>query len=195
MGSVGRKSGRARRAAATVCVTLGLAGAGSAGARESEADASALRDAAGALINAVRARVADCAGRPTLVASAAVVSDAQPDGAARPALRWNPQLGQAAARHAGAMARTRLFDHVGADGTTVRDRVDATGYRWRLVGENLAAGHALLEDAVAGWLESPAHCAALLDPRYTEFAIARSEAERPDDPYGVYWTLVLGRPR
>jgi hypothetical protein len=26
------------------------------------------------------------------------------------------------------MARTRLFDHVGTDGTTVRERVTATGY-------------------------------------------------------------------
>lgn len=146
------------------------------------------------LLNAVRARVADCGDGPRVVASASG-APGEPMAPSRPALRWSPQLAQAAARHAGAMARTRLFDHVGADGSTVRERVAATGYRWQLVGENLAAGHPELDEAVADWLASRSHCAALLDARYTEFGLARTESDSPNDTYGVYWTLVLGRPR
>lgn len=159
------------------------------GARASEDAHGAKADA---LLNAVRARVADCGGGATTVASVAPVAGVVSE---RPPLRWNPLLAQAAARHSGAMARTRLFDHVGPDGTTVRERVSATGYRWQLIGENLAAGHADLDEAVAGWMASRSHCAALLDARYTEFGLARIESDSPNDAYGVYWTLVLGRPR
>jgi hypothetical protein len=178
----------ARRLAAVAGASLLLALAAS-GARASD---DALGAKADAVLNAVRARVAECGGEPATVASADPGCGAT---AERPRLRWNPLLAQAAARHAGAMAQTRLFDHVGPDGTTVRERVSATGYRWQLIGENLAAGHADLDEAVAGWLDSRSHCAALLDPRYTEFGLARIESDSPNDAYGVYWTLVLGRPR
>lgn len=152
----------------------------------------ALGEQARAALDAVRARTAGCDGGPVSIASAGPSAGVL---AERAPLRWNARLAQSAARHAGAMARTRQFDHVGADGTTVRDRVDATGYRWRLIAENLAAGHARIDEAIASWLASPAHCAALLDGRFTEFGIARIESDSPNDPYGVYWTLVLGRPR
>lgn len=148
---------------------------------------------ADALLNAVRARIADCEGSPVRIASIAAGTGLLT--VERPRLSWNPRLADAALRHADAMARTRLFDHVGADGSTVRERVDATGYRWQLVGENLAAGHTRLEEAVVDWLNSPSHCAALLDARYTEFGLARIDSDSPSDAYGTYWTLVLGRPR
>jgi hypothetical protein len=163
--------------------------AGDAGSAADAANAAAL-----ALLNAVRARGADCGEGPARLASAAPVSDAT-HGPGRGPLSWNPMLALAAERHSEAMARTRLFDHVGVDGTTVRDRVDATGYRWQLIGENLAAGQSALRDAIADWLASRSHCTALLDPRYTEVGLARTASDSPADPYAVYWTLVLGRPR
>ncbi|MFN9774312.1 MAG: CAP domain-containing protein [Burkholderiales bacterium] len=178
----------ARRIATAAGVGLLLA-LSAGGVRASD---DALGAKADAVLNAVRARAADCGGGPTTVASGAPGAGAAPE---RSRLRWNPLLAQAAARHSGAMARTRLFDHVGPDGTTVRERVSATGYRWQLIGENLAAGHADLDEAVAGWMASRSHCAALLDARYTEFGLARIESDSPNDAYGVYWTLVLGRPR
>jgi hypothetical protein len=151
-----------------------------------------LGEQARAALDAVRARTAGCDGSPVSLASAGPSAGVLTQ---RAPLRWNARLAQAAARHAGAMARTRQFDHVGTDGTTVRDRVDATGYRWRLIAENLAAGPARIDGAIAGWLASAEHCAALLDGRFTDFGIARIESDGANDPYGVYWTLVLGRPR
>ena len=156
-------------------------------------EAAALGGEADAVLNAVRSRIVACDGSPRM--TAAVGRSDAPLAAERPALRWSPRLAQAAARHAGSMARSRVFDHVGSDGSTVRERVSATGYRWALIGENLAAGHADLTDAIDGWLASPSHCEALLDPRFTEFGLARTVSDSPNDAYGVYWTLVLGRPR
>jgi hypothetical protein len=191
-------SAPARLRAAGAVAVLGLACGSGQAAEGGERD---LAERAHALINAIRARVADCGGPNRLLAVAvpsgagASMSDASPATAERPALRWSPQLAAAASRHAGAMARSRVFDHMGVDGTTVRERVTSTGYRWQSIGENLAAGHPALEDAMAGWLESRAHCEALLDPRFTEFGLARTLSDSPSDAYGTYWTLVLGRPR
>jgi len=173
---------------------------GSAIAPPSARDADDALDAAfareaDALLNAVRRRIAACSAGPTLVASAA--TDASSDATAavdRPRLRWNPRLARAATMHADAMARTTVFDHVGTGGDTVRERVDATGYRWRVVAENLAAGHDDLAEAVTDWLASRSHCESLLDARFTEFGLARARSRRADDAYGIYWTLVLGRP-
>jgi hypothetical protein len=161
-------------------------------------DVVVLRRQADQLLNAVRQRVADCAAGPRLVAVLEGTGTGPTDastGTERPPLRWNDRLAEAAARHAGAMARSRIFAHVGSDGTTVRERVDAAGYRWQSVAENLAAGQSELHEAVADWLASVSHCAALTDGRFTEFGLARTVAEHPHDAYGTYWALVLGRPR
>jgi hypothetical protein len=188
-----------RLRAAGAAAMLGLAcGTGQAA---DDRDDGGLRLQADTLLNAARSRVADCTQTPRTIALATAggapdtLSDTPPAAHGRPVLRWSPRLAAAAGRHAGAMARTRVFDHVGTDGTTVRERVTATGYRWQAIGENLAAGHPALEDALAGWLASRGHCEALLDPRFTEFGLARAVSDSPSDAYGTYWTLVLGRPR
>lgn len=189
-----RAAHRRRLRAALCCAALAIGGTPAAAEETGEA---ALRERAEQVLNLVRQRVADCSGGPTLVALAATEGATASDASAaeRPALRWNDRLAEAAARHAGAMARTRVFAHVGADGTTVRERVDATGYRWLAVAENLAAGQDDFAQAVADWLASTSHCGSLVDARYTEFGIARSRAVHPFDTYGTYWALVLGRPR
>jgi uncharacterized protein YkwD len=184
-----------RRLRAALCGTA--MALGSVGAAADEGDEQGLRARAEQVLNQVRQQVARCdAGHPAT--SVAVAQDATAGGdpgSDRPPLRWNPQLAEAAARHTGAMARTRVFAHVGSDGTTVRERVAATGYRWQAVAETLAAGQPDLIQAVRDWLASASHCAALVDARYTEFGIARSSAVHPSDAYRTYWTLVLGRPR
>jgi hypothetical protein len=187
-----RVDGSLHAALTAGALALALATA-AATARASDETGEALRARADLLLNGAREQVADCEGRPRMLAS--IGADAGALSMGRPPLRWNAQLGDAAVRHGDAMARTRVFDHVGTDGSTVRERVDATGYRWQVIGENLAAGHPRLEDAVVGWLRSRTHCAALLDPRFTEFGLSRTDSASPNDAYGTYWTLVLGRPR
>src|SRR5690606_33012367 len=116
----------------------------------------------------------------------------RPAVAWRPKLRWNPMLAETARRHSESMATENFFDHVDRQGRTVGARARAVGYRYRVVGENLAAGHPSIEEAIRGWLMSASHCRNLIDARFTEFGIARVQSRDANDRYGAYWTLVLG---
>ena len=93
------------------------------------------------------------------------------------------------------MAEQNFFDHTDPTGRTVGNRATESGYRWRVVGENLAAGQGSLGEAMRGWLLSTGHCANLIDERFTEFGIARVNTTNPADVYGTYWVLVMGRPK
>lgn len=159
---------------------------------------------AAALINNIRAKLDSCDSSGMLGASASaqaapkatqISTGRRSDAASRPSLIWNPQLAQAALRHSDAMAKDFFFDHTDLQGKAVNHRVVDAGYRFRVVGENIAAGQASLEEAIRDWLLSASHCVNMIDERFTEFGIAKVVSSRNDDPYGVYWTLVLGQPR
>jgi uncharacterized protein YkwD len=108
-------------------------------------------------------------------------------------LRLSAQLSAAAARHAGDMSQHHYFEHQDPGGHTPADRVRATGYAERRVGENIAYGVLSTEDAIAGWLRSPAHCENLMDPGFQEMGIAfaREQGGHSD----LYWVQVLAAPR
>lgn len=144
------------------------------------------------LINTIRRRLDRCDDEGMLGTLQPVALAPIPS---RPDLTWNPRLATIAERHAQAMATQRFFDHVDPQGRSVGQRATAGGYRFRVVGENLAAGHTSVADAMRGWLLSLSHCTNLIDARFTEFGIARVPSADPDDPYAVYWALVLGRPK
>lgn len=107
-----------------------------------------------------------------------------------PALRWDERLAHAATGHADDMARHDYFSHSSRDGRTVADRVSATGYAWRSVGENIAAGPDSVQAVMAGWLASPGHCANLMRPDFRD--VAASCVQRGGNTYGRYWALVFG---
>jgi uncharacterized protein YkwD len=108
-------------------------------------------------------------------------------------LRWNDALAEASRLHAEEMARYNYFSHSGRDGSDPAQRVERAGYRYRSTGENIAAGQMNAEDAVAGWIKSPAHCANLMNPGFTEMGVAY--ALDSGSEMGVYWTQAFGRPR
>jgi uncharacterized protein YkwD len=112
--------------------------------------------------------------------------------ATRP-LRLNATLQTVAAAHAADMARQNYFDHVGRDGSHVEDRASSSGYRWRRIGENIAAAHTRAETAMQDWLGSAEHCANVMSPDYTEmgsaFAVNNSSSA------GIYWVQVFGSTR
>ena len=112
--------------------------------------------------------------------------------AARP-VRWNDSLAEASRLHAEDMARYNYFSHSGRDGSDPAQRVERAGYRYRSTGENIAAGQMKPEDAVAGWIKSPGHCANLMNPAFTEMGVAF--AVDPRSEMGVYWTQAFGTPR
>ncbi|MFL9812189.1 CAP domain-containing protein [Stutzerimonas sp. VN223-3] len=112
---------------------------------------------------------------------------------AAPALRWNDQLAQAALDHSRDMANQDYFSHQAPDGSQVSDRASRAGYKWSRIGENIAAGQGSVEQAVAGWLASPGHCANIMRPDFTEMGAAY--ATNPDSAAVSYWTQVFGTPR
>jgi uncharacterized protein YkwD len=112
-------------------------------------------------------------------------------GAAAPLTR-NAALERAALAYAQELASHGYMDHTGRDGSSPAQRVTRSGYRWRETGENLASGIMTPDEAVAGWLGSPHHCANLMDPAFTEMGVAFAVNAR--DERGVYWAMEFGRP-
>jgi uncharacterized protein YkwD len=156
-------------------------------ARVSEEDRAAFLDA----INAARAETQDCGDMGVF------------DPA--PALSWNDRLANAAYEHSYDMAQSDTFSHTGSGtqsdataqllhpgtGSSFQERIEHQGYtQWRRVGENIAAGYADPEEVVEGWLESPHHCANLMNPVFTEVGMALVTQEGSD--YYFYWSQELG---
>jgi uncharacterized protein YkwD len=131
-----------------------------------------------ALVNATRAKAHKCG------------NVAYP---AAPPLALSPLLERAALAHAQDMAEHDSFEHIGSDGSRPATRVARTGYQWRNVAENIAAGAPDVESVVQGWIESPGHCANLMDRRFTEMGIAFVVNEQRDAE--IYWAQVFGTPR
>jgi uncharacterized protein YkwD len=115
-----------------------------------------------------------------------------PFAAARP-VRWNDTLAKAAALHAQDMAQHSYFSHTGRDGSTPAQRVQRARYPYRSTGENIAGGQRTPEDAVAGWIKSPPHCANLMNAGFTEMGVAFAINDKSE--MGVYWAQVFGTPR
>lgn len=113
--------------------------------------------------------------------------------AAAPPLTPSPALERAAARYARDMATHGYMDHTGRDGSSPGERATRSGYRWRETGENLASGVMTPEDAVAGWVRSPEHCANLMDPGFRHMGVAYAVNSRQEA--GIYWAQEFGAPR
>jgi uncharacterized protein YkwD len=109
--------------------------------------------------------------------------------AAARTIKWNSKLTIAAQGHAKDMAWNDRLSHTGSDGSSVRARVERSGYRWQIVAENIAAGRQDSEQVLSSWLESPGHCANLMNPDVTDIGAAcfRNKESR----YGTYWALVM----
>lgn len=110
-----------------------------------------------------------------------------------PALEMNAALHLASELHAQDMASHGYISHTGRDGSQPGLRASRAGYNWQRVGENLAAGQTTAAQAVQGWLDSPGHCANLMQPTFTQMGLAF--AVNLQSPQGVYWAKMLGTPR
>jgi hypothetical protein len=130
------------------------------------------------LVNAARAQARKCG--PTSFGPA-------------PPLVAAALLDQAAQIQASDMATHNFFAHEGSDGSRPSDRITRVGYKWRAVAENIAAGYREVDPVIQGWIDSPGHCANLMNPVYTEMGIAF--ALNPKSESGVYWSQTFGRRR
>ncbi|MDN3918858.1 CAP domain-containing protein [Roseateles violae] len=156
-----------------------LAGAGAAtvlaGPQPCQPDAEqALR-----AINALRAEPRAC-GAQAMPAAAA--------------LRWSGPLADSSRRFAQELARRGLLTHEGEQLHGMRERMQASGYAMRLAGENLAAGAETLNEVLQQWLSSPGHCENLMLAEFRDVGLACAIGAAPEDRYGRYWVMQLGRP-
>jgi uncharacterized protein YkwD len=116
-----------------------------------------------------------------------------------PTLQRQPQLQRAAAIQAENMARrgggrattvSVAHDMAGVLIPTMVSRMDAVGYRFSRIGENVAGGQRTPVDVMKVWMESEGHRANILNPDVAEIGVAiRANAD------GVlYFCQVFGRP-
>ncbi len=90
----------------------------------------------------------------------------------RRSLSFDHHLAGVAREHSRHMATSDFFGHETPGGETVGERYDRVDYDWRRCGENIACRHpsalydptAIATEIVGGWMNSPDHRKALLDP-------------------------------
>ena len=108
----------------------------------------------------------------------------------KPPLKYNAKLESAARSQANLMAQKDTLSH--DLGVTLRQRVTNAGYEGA-VGENVAGGQKTIEQAIQGWLNSPAHRNTLLSTRFTEFGLAvAAVGPGRKSRYGTYWAFIAG---
>lgn len=103
---------------------------------------------------------------------------------ARP-LTWNSKLERAARLHSLDMYRNNYYSHVSRDGTPFYVRIRRQAYHYGSCAENIGLGYESEEAVMKGWRNSAGHCANIMNPAYTDIAVARA---------GNYWVMVLAEP-
>jgi uncharacterized protein YkwD len=98
-------------------------------------------------------------------------------------LSWNDVLAKSSLIHSTDMNATGQFIHNSSDGTSFSDRITASGYKWRTVGENIAAGQKTEQQVFTDWLNSEGHCKNMMNGSFKDMGAAR---------VSIYWTQDFG---
>ncbi|MFJ9546625.1 CAP domain-containing protein [Streptomyces erythrochromogenes] len=106
------------------------------------------------------------------------------------ALTSNPKLSAAARGYSDTMARAGVMSHTGPDGSTMTSRVEAAGYKWSNLGENIARGQADADAVMKAWMNSSGHRANILNCAFKEIGIGVHKGDG-----GPWWTQNFGAPR
>ena len=107
-------------------------------------------------------------------------------------------LGRAATLKGRKVASCRQFSHTPC-GADPRAPLNAVGYRYSTMGENLLLGtwgKVTPRETVAAWLRSPGHRANVLHPGFRQLgaALVRAPGMRPDGD-GALWVTEFATPR
>ena len=131
------------------------------------------------LVNNVRQTGYDCRSKGTYPATTP--------------LTLNALLTTSAQKHAQDMNLTNTMSHTTPKGaknypanSSFADRVSAEGYKYALLGENVAFNYASAEDVMDAWLASDGHCANIMNAGFTELGVGHD---------GVYWAQTFARPQ
>ena len=99
----------------------------------------------------------------------------------------DPALMALAQSQANAMARANHLSHEIAG--NLDHRLNASHHAKGYAVENVSAGYANADAALAGWQRSPGHNANLLDGHMRRMGIAAADA--PDTRFRTYWALMM----
>jgi uncharacterized protein YkwD len=112
---------------------------------------------------------------------------------AQPPLQWSSSLADIAMRHSMDMAQNGYFSHTSLDGTSMGSRVFPY-WNGTTVGENIAASSVDRSDnyVVDLWLDSPGHCALLMDPDFTHVGVGKGYDPDNGYTYKYFWTMDVG---
>ncbi len=105
-------------------------------------------------------------------------------------LAANAKLTAAARAYSDTMARSGVMSHTGPDGSTMTTRVEAAGYGWSRLGENIARGQSDADAVMKAWMNSPGHKANILNCAFREIGIGVHKGDG-----GPWWTQNFGTPR
>ncbi|MGW2997256.1 CAP domain-containing protein, partial [Streptomyces sp. NPDC001193] len=102
-------------------------------------------------------------------------------------LTTNSKLSAAARAYSDTMARSGVMSHTGPDGSTMTSRVEAAGYAWSRLGENIARGQADADAVMNAWMNSSGHRANILNCAFKEIGIGVHKGDG-----GPWWTQDFG---
>lgn len=105
-------------------------------------------------------------------------------------LTSNAKLTEAADDYSDVMARSGVMSHTGPDGSTMAGRVDAAGYVWSTLGENIARGQTDAAAVMDAWMNSPGHRANILNCSFKEIGVGVHFGDG-----GPWWTQNFGAGR
>jgi len=128
-----------------------------------------------------------------------------------PALRWSPHLYNMAKEHSIDMAVTGLLQHNGSatktDVTAQRLKLNRGSFFYERVNQkanskNLYSGELIVRTSLntlaspktvlAYWIKQPKNCQLLMNPNFTDFAMAKVISNKD---HRAYWTLLLSGKR
>jgi uncharacterized protein YkwD len=105
-------------------------------------------------------------------------------------LSFAAKLADAARKHSQDMATRRYFSHDTPEGVSMADRINAEGYKWTMLGENIAEGQKDANAVMTAWMNSPGHRANILNCKYTQIGIGLAyQGKTP------VWTQDFGTPQ
>ena len=118
------------------------------------------------------------------------LTNAERKKAELPPLAPNAKLMAAARGHAANMAKQEKLEHT-LDCKEPKDRVKDAGYKYSLIGENIAWNAKSPKEVVEGWMDSEPHKENILKKEFTEIGVTMAKSEKGEP----YWVQVFGTPR
>ena len=107
------------------------------------------------------------------------------------ALHRNVLLENVAQNYANDMLKCNFYSHNDPEGRAPSDRVLASGYEAKYIGENIATGQTSVESVMNDWMNSPKHRENILNYNYEEIGVGISFV-LTEEGFVTYWVQNFG---